>query len=135
MTMDRKQLEKVLWDHKTWVASACRQGQRANLSDADLHGANLQRANLHRADLHGADLSGANLSRANLSRANLRGADLSGAYLRGADLTRAQFELEIVTVATFASAQVSEGQLAWLCLHPRFGEWRDSLQVVSAMGK
>jgi len=28
-------------------------------------------------------------------------------------------------------ARVTEDQLAWLCLHPKFGEWRDSLIIVS----
>ena len=51
MTMDRKQLEKVLRAHKTWVTSDGRQGQRANLHGADLSGADLSEANLSEADL------------------------------------------------------------------------------------
>lgn len=104
--MDGEQLKQVLTDHSLWLSSNGKQGKRAGL---------------HRANLTGANLSGADLTRANLT----------GADLFGADLTGAQFELEIVTAATFWSAQVAEEQLAWLCLHPRFGEWRDGLKIVS----
>ena len=75
-------LEKILDEHKKWVAVAG--GACAYLSGANLSGANLSRANLSGANLYGADLSGANLSRADLSGANLYGADLSRANLSSA---------------------------------------------------
>ena len=160
--MDGEQLNQVLTDHSLWLSSNGKQGKRAGLSGANLTGvdlsgadltrANLSWANLHRANLSWADLSGADLTRANLSWANLTGANLTGAnltgayprganltevnltdaYLHRADLTGAELGPQIRECLTFEGAQVSEDQLAWLCLHPLFGEWQDSLEVVPA---
>jgi hypothetical protein len=112
--IEADELKERLVKHSNWVESSGQEGERlnlseANLSEADLRGANLSeadlseanlrradlwRANLSEADLRGADLRGADLWRANLRRAdlwraNLRRADLRGADLRGADLRRA----------------------------------------------
>ena len=78
--MTRKELDKILELHKTWLWGD------ANGKRADLRGANLRDANLRGADLRGADLRGANLRDANLYGANLRDADLRDADLYGADL-------------------------------------------------
>ena len=69
--MTKKELDKILDNHKEWLRTNGKKGERANLSDANLRGADLSDADLSRAYLRGADLSGANLS-----GANLRGADL-----------------------------------------------------------
>ena len=82
--ISRDELEVFLRKHKLWLADDP-EGERANLSRANLWGADLSRANLSRANLGGADLGGANLSGANLSEADLWGADLSRANLRGAN--------------------------------------------------
>ena len=74
--MNRKELDKILYNHKLWLQSNGEQGEKANLRGADLRWANLREA----------DLSGANLREANLRGANLRGANLRGADLSGADL-------------------------------------------------
>ena len=74
----KKELEVFLRKHKLWLEDDP-EGERANLSDADLRGANLSGANLSDAYLRDAYLSGADLSGANLSGANLRDAYLSGA--------------------------------------------------------
>jgi len=158
--MDGEQLKQVLTDHRLWFSSDKKQGKRADLSranltgakltDAKLTGSDLTDANLYGADLtdanltgvcltdanlYGADLTGANLSGANLSGADLTGANLSGAKLTGSDLRRAnltgaELGLEIRECYGLKVATVSEDQLAWLCLHPGFGEWRDSLTIV-----
>ena len=102
-------LNEILANHKLWIDSNSKYGNRANLCGADLcganlsganlsganlYGANMYCANLRGADLHYADLSGAvlhyaNLCDAGLRGANLRGADLRGATLNGADLNGA----------------------------------------------
>ena len=102
--MEASKLKEILEQHRLWIESAGKHGQRANLEYADLGGANLyganlwgayltranlRGANLYRADLTGADLTGANLKDANLWGANLSRANLRGAYLRGADLSYA----------------------------------------------
>ena len=72
--MDASKLKEILDQHKLWIESAGKHGQRANLS-----GANLRDANLAGADLLGAILTGANFTGANLTGANLGGAILKGA--------------------------------------------------------
>ena len=69
-------IKKILEQHKIWLSSGGKEGNKADLSNANLSDANLSNANL----------SGANLSNANLSNANLRCADMRGAYLRTANL-------------------------------------------------
>lgn len=86
--MDRKELDKILQDHKKWLNYSAR-WSFADLRGADLRGANLRRADLRCADLRGADLREADLFFADLRGANLETADLRGTYLRGADLYKA----------------------------------------------
>ena len=87
-------IKKILEQHKIWLSSGGKEGNKAdlrnaNLSDANLSDANLSDANLSNADLSYADLSYADLSNADLSNADLRNADLRGADLRNADLRNA----------------------------------------------
>jgi len=78
------ELSKILKEHKIWLYSGYEEGEKADLSEA-----NLGDADLNEDSLWDANLSGADLWDANLSGANLYNADLSGAYLRGADLNEA----------------------------------------------
>ena len=78
--MNTEKLIKAIALHRKWLSNPD-EGERMNLSGADLHD-----ANLHGADLRGAKLIRADLRWDNLSYANLHGADLSWADLRGADL-------------------------------------------------
>lgn len=87
--MDRKELDKILQDHKKWLNYEP-YGNFADLLGADLRGANLRRADLRCADLRGADLREADLFCADLRGAYLETADLRGADLRGADLYSAE---------------------------------------------
>ena len=128
--MTPNQLKEILAQHVLWLDSDGEQGRQADLWEADLTRANLWVANLSRADLHGADLRGASLIRANLDGAYLRGAYLMEADLTAADLTGAKLGPEIRECWTFERAKVSEDQLAWLCLHPGFGEWVSGLVIV-----
>jgi Uncharacterized low-complexity proteins len=87
-------IKKILEQHKIWLSSGGKEGNKAYLSDAYLSDANLSNAdlsdaNLSDANLSNADLSDANLSNADLSNANLRNADLRNADLRNANLARA----------------------------------------------
>ena len=87
------ELSKILEEHKRWCENED-EGEKANLSGANLSDARLSYADLSdailiSADLSGADLSDANLIHANLSHADLRGANLESADLSGADLNEA----------------------------------------------
>ena len=73
------ELNQVLEQHKIWIESAGKHGQRANLEYANLTGASLSGAYLKDANLKGANLTGAKLTGANLLGANLRYANLTGA--------------------------------------------------------
>ncbi len=90
-----KKLAKILEAHRKWVESEGKEGERADLNDANLqkanlYGANLQGAYLHTANIQKAILRGTNLQKAILRRANLQGADLGGANFQGADLFKAK---------------------------------------------
>ena len=74
--MNQKELDKILENHKLWLKTNGEQGERANLSYADLSSADLRSANLSSADLRSANLRYANLSSADLSYADLSSADL-----------------------------------------------------------
>ena len=58
--MTREELEKVVCLHNKWLNNE-QNGERANLSGADLRGANLYGADLRGANLYGADLREADL--------------------------------------------------------------------------
>jgi hypothetical protein len=61
------ELCKILKEHKRWLDTDEDEGERADLSRADLINADLSGADLINADLSGADLEKADLSRADLS--------------------------------------------------------------------
>jgi len=74
-TYTSEELKTIIEKHTKWLRNE-QDGERADLSRADLSWANLSRANLSGANLSRADLSGADLSMADLSRADLSMADL-----------------------------------------------------------
>ncbi len=90
-------LKKILSDHRRWLDSHGRRGEKAVLSNAalvraDLYDANLRQANLTNAVLDWASLDYAKLQRASLQGADLRWADLEGANMSGCDLRFANLE-------------------------------------------
>jgi len=97
---DLLEFAEILDQHRLWVESAGKEGERGdlsgvNLSGRDLTGVNLQGAQLNKTILRGADLSmanlrGASLVESDLREANLLGAEFSGANLMGANLYGAQ---------------------------------------------
>jgi uncharacterized protein YjbI with pentapeptide repeats len=83
----------------------------AYLSRADLSAADLSEADLSEADLSETNLSETDLRRANLSRADLLEADLSGAYLVDANLSRTYLTKANLAEANLAGADLSETDL------------------------
>ncbi len=81
------ELEKILDNHRTWLESGGRDGERAeiyngDLSGADLHLANLRNAVLWETHMYNADMRDADLTDAEgVVPPNLAGANLSGALL------------------------------------------------------
>ena len=92
-------IKKVLEQHKIWIDSLCKDGEEADLRQANLRAADLRKVNLSNANLSNANLRFASLREGDLRYANLREADLScsdlisvnllGANLNNADLTSA----------------------------------------------
>ena len=104
--MEQAKLNKILDNHKLWLQTNGEQGERADLSSAnlrsaDLSYADLRSANLRSADLSYADLRSANLRSADLSYADLRSADLSYADLRYADLRYADLSYANLDYSAF----------------------------------
>ena len=99
------------------LTTARANGERADLSGADLRGVDLRKAdlsgaNLRKADLSGAnlrkvDLSGVDLHKADLSGADLRWANLSGADLSGADLRWATKNAQVIHLQGLPSGEVT----------------------------
>ena len=87
-----RQLKRVLTEHRAWLDSDGKSGEKAGLSHARLQGLSLWNADLRAADLSYAGLRRAKVDDADLSGANLHNADLTGASLWGALLSRARFE-------------------------------------------
>ena len=100
-------LNNILAEHKLWVETKGKQGQRANLEGANLEGANLVGANLCNANLEGANLEGANITYANLEGANLYGANLKGAFLYKANLEWANLKGAFLYKANLKGANLT----------------------------
>ena len=137
--MTPAKLEKILTDHKLWLETDGKEGRRAdlanaNLTGANLHGANLTGANLHganltQADLRNADLAAADLTGADLTHADLAAANLTGANLTAANLTGAILPLNIRDCWSFRQAKFSADALPWLILHPKWAQFKDTVQI------
>lgn len=127
----RSDLDKILAEHKKWLETGTKEGERAILSKAkmskiDLNGADLRRAvlyeidlrraSLSEADLSGAELGGATLSEANLYRIKFRGArlsdaDLIAANLNDANLADADLSMAIISDADLRGAYLGKTDL------------------------
>lgn len=113
-----KELYEILLEHRKWLKTIGKNGERANLSGANLSGANLSEIdlshaillniNLKDADLFEAKLVKAELNIANLENACLQKADLSYADLTGANLTRADLTDAKLTESYFENAEVRD---------------------------
>ena len=104
------ELGRILEKHSLWLRGDPN-GERANLSGADLREADFGGANLSRSDLSETRFNRANLSGANLRGCNLRGADLRLADLRGADLSMTDLSGAILCSANLSEADLYSANL------------------------
>lgn len=107
-------IDKILEKHRLWIIDD-KNGERADLS-----GANLCDANLSGADLSGAILIGTNLCNANLRGANLSGADMRGADLYGADLSGAKGLLSAIDYLADNFEQTDDGYIVYKCFNSTY---------------
>ena len=139
--LTRNELQKILDDHRRWLDSGGKRGEKAvltraalvranlyaaKLSRIDLQGANLREALLSEADLYEADLRQANLTDAvldwacldyaKLQRASLRGADLRWANLEGANLSGCDLRFANLEGANLKEARLIEANLYGMTL-------------------
>ncbi len=117
--MPDEELQKILEEHRKWVESEGKEGERANLWRANLREADLSGANLREADLQGTNLQGAKLYEANLQEANLNGANLREADLSGA---KGLIASEVKKARNWKLAFYSEDFLKKLRLPPDHNE-------------
>ena len=134
--LTQDELSKILADHRSWLDSGGKSGERAllprtalvranlyaaRLSRIDLKGADLREALLSEADLYEADLRQANLTDAvldwvcldyaKLQRASLRGADLRWANLEGANLSGCDLRFANLDGANLKDAILAEANI------------------------
>ncbi len=110
-TISDEELQRVLAEHKKWLETEGKEGQRADLSNTDLSGKDLHGAHLDEADLHGAHLSRADLHGAVLAEANLHGARLRSAGLQEADLAFADLHGAVLLRASLSGADLIQADL------------------------
>jgi len=111
--MHKKELQRILKQHKLWLESEKKEGERADLRGANLTGVVLDEADLWGAHLRYANLTGANLTGSMLSRACMRGANLSKANLSSSmmfevDLRKANLTGAVLDGAKFWYADLRE---------------------------
>jgi len=136
------ELMKILADHRRWLDSGGKSGEKAvllraalvradlyaaRLSRIDLKGADLREALLSEADLYEADLRQANLTDAvldwacldyaKLQRASLRGADLRWANLEGANLSGCDLRFANLDGANLKDARLTEANIYGMSMH------------------
>ena len=121
-TISNNDLKEILRKHVLWF-NFDPEGEKADLTGADLRWADLTGADLSKADLKGADLSGADLRWADLSGANLSKADLSGANLYGADISGANLYGADLSKADLTGADLSEAKIDWPLVCPEKGSF------------
>ena len=111
----KTELQKILESHENWLNDVGLdiggKGQRADLSNIDLHGVCLAKVNLQYAILRGADLRNANLEGANLREADLANANLDGANLKNANLREADFSGSRMLGADISNANLRDAFL------------------------
>ena len=105
--ISQEELDMILKNHKLWLGTHGKEGERANLRSVDLRGFNLTKVNLSHAGLTGSDLTAANLCSANLRYANLSGADLYCADLKYADLKYANLSAANLECSNLSCSNLS----------------------------
>ena len=103
-------LEEILKKHEKWLNNEV-DGEKANLSYADLNFVDLANVNLTDANLSYTNLIGANLRNADLNYTNLIGAILADANLIGANLRNANLSCANLKSANLSCANLKSANL------------------------
>ena len=111
-TISSDELAETLKNHRRWLETDGKEGERAQLSGLRLVGLDFRGSDLRNVIFRNSDLSGLDLTDADLSLADLRGARLVGANLSNADLTDARSLTEEQLALTDLSNAKLPGHLA-----------------------
>ena len=111
-TISQEELAGILKNHRRWLETDGKEGERAQLSNRRLVGLDFRGSDLRNVIFRNSDLSGLDLAIADLSLADLRGAQLVGANLSNADLTDARSLTEEQLALTDLSNAKLPGHLA-----------------------
>ncbi|MFI5331641.1 MAG: pentapeptide repeat-containing protein [Desulfobaccales bacterium] len=115
-------LDKILKAHFLWIWSGFgKEGQRADLSEANLTGAQLSGANLSMANLRGAKLYNAKLNNAILHDTNLIMAELTMADLKDSDLAMAQLDYAQLFETDLRGANLMRASVKGAIFEPKPG--------------
>ncbi len=126
-------LEEKLASHLEWLDSRGKNGQRADLSDADLEGQELIGVKLTFADLHDANLRAADLLLADLRDASLVRADMEDSCLVGANLEAANLEgASLETAMGLVPRQIAGANLRDALLPPQLMEFEAAARFARA---
>ena len=111
-------LNEIIKKHEKWLNSEGTEGEKADLSKADIRNANiksysnLEGAKVYEINLSGSNLIGVNLSKTDLTRADLSNANLTNADLSTANLTNADLSSSKLFGATLNYAQLPNANLS-----------------------
>ena len=121
----KQDLSEILKANDLWEDSQGKEGQLADLSNANLNGVKLGKVRVNFANLSRISLSNANLSQAllmytDMSGANLSQADLSGTNFWDSDLSGANFNAANLSEARIIGGKMQGADFYWANLNKAY---------------
>ncbi|GEM_PF-799339 len=110
--ISNEEIREILEQHKLWLESSGKKGQRANLENTDLIKKDLSKANLSKATLIGCIATRADFSSADMSYADLRNVGLACASIMNATLEKADLEYANLDRASLKNANLRHANLS-----------------------
>jgi hemerythrin len=102
----------ILDEHKKWLASGGKEGERANLEGLNLSGVNLAEAKLSNANLRNAAFPGANCQAGLFDGSDMRFSDISGSVFAGANLANARLRHADLSFCDLSEANLRGADLS-----------------------
>lgn len=106
-----EELVTILEEHKKWLGTGGKEGEKADFLCGDLGGRNFYGLNLREVNFDFANLEKATFQTADLSRASFQRSFLKEVYLYGANLQRADLYMANLQGAKFSGAKLHNARL------------------------